>query len=189
MTSVREERVLERARFDRKLPLYWFCSTLLGLTLSFVGIPIALVWLWFGMRVHRLQYERLECDLTARSLNVRKGFLFRAESNVPLDKITDVSLREGPILRRLGLSNLVVETAGQAAGTGTAVLTGVVGAPAFRDAILNQRDRVVASADVAVGPPPAALPPQGGPPLAADVLVEIRDALLRLEARLAERGQ
>ena len=183
MARMREEKVLVRARFDAKLPTYWMLGTLLTLTLCVIGIPFVPIWLVLGWGVHRRQYEVMECELTERSLNIRRGFLFRVEKNIPLDKIQDVGLKEGPLLRRLGLSALAVETAGQSAaqGAGDAVLTGVVDAPAFRDAILNQRDIVVGLA----GPAAAVerrTPDEG-------LLVEIRDSLRRIEGLLARANR
>lgn len=178
---MREEKVLTRAVFDEKLPVYWMVSALFLLLVTFIGIPLIPIWFLLGRAFHRKQFENMECDLTERSLNIRRGVLFRVEKNIPLDKIQDVSMKEGPILRRLGLSALVVETAGQSSpqGSGDATLTGVVDAPTFRDAILNQRDHIVASGG---GPP---LAPGG--PVSDDVLVEIRDTLKRIETLLAER--
>ena len=175
--QMREEKVQLEAEFDERLPHYWLLSAIFVLAVSFIGIPIIPFWLVFGRRLHRKQYERMECELTERTLNIRRGFLFRVEKNIPLDKIQDVAMKEGPILRYLGLSALAVETAGQSApqGAGDATLVGVVDAPAFRDAILNQRDRIVAA-----GPASGA---RAEPP-AEGLLVEIRDSLRRIEGLL-----
>jgi membrane protein YdbS with pleckstrin-like domain len=52
-----------------------------------------------------------------------------------------VALKEGPLLRRLGLSTLRVETAGQSSQPGAEVnLTGIVDVHDFRDRVLMQRD-------------------------------------------------
>lgn len=70
--------------------------------------------------------------------------MFREEKSIPLDKITDLTLKHGPVLRALGLVTLHIETAGQStqAGAADAKLTGVVEARRFRDSVLEQRDRV-----------------------------------------------
>lgn len=178
---MRDEKVILKARFDSKLPLYWMLTTLWVLLLSIAGIPLIPIWLVVGWGVHRKQLERLECELTERSLNIRQGVFFRVEKNIPLDKITDLAMREGPILRWLGLASLHAETAGQGAGVGNAQLSGVIDAPAFRDAVLDQRDRIVATGAAAAAPSPSAS--------AADaaVLVEIRDSLHRIEGLLGAR--
>lgn len=175
--------VLVRARFDPRLPRYFLLSSTLGIACTFVGFLFLPIWLLgLGQRVHRRQYESLEAELTRRTLNVRKGFLFRTQQSFPLDKITDLALHEGPILRRLGLCSLRVETAGGgASGTmGHTHLPGVVDAAGFRDAVLRQRDRVVGMA------PELPAAPTGAPSAPDATLVEVRDALLRIERLLAE---
>ena len=140
--------------------------------------------LGLGQWVHRRQFESLEAELTGRSLNMRRGFLFRTQKNVPLDKITDLAVNEGPILRYLGLCALGVETAGGGAGTtmGQAQLPGVVDATKFRDAVLAQRDLVTSGGQVAS---PQAAP--GAVTSDDSALADMRDSLQRIEALLERR--
>lgn len=181
-------RVLLRAEFDPRLMTYNLLVIAITLTACIVTIPLLLPWLLgVGRYITRRQFEALEAELTERSLNVRRGFLFRLQKNVPLDKITDLAVNEGPILRYLGLCTLGIETAGgggNEGGMGQARLTGVRDALAFRDAVLRQRDRVTggspATADPAVG-----LAPGAGE---TATLTEIRDTLGRIEELLRQRG-
>jgi putative membrane protein len=108
-----------------------------------VGIPIA-PFAYLLARWHQKRYyDRLHVVLTRRDLVVRSGVWNRQEKSVPLEKITDVALLEGPIMRIYGVKGLRVETAGQvSAGFGLVNLIGVENPEAFRDAILDQRDRV-----------------------------------------------
>lgn len=181
---MRQEKILLSAKFDPKLQLYGMLGALILMLVTFIGIPLIPFWLVFGWAFHRKQWECMECELTERSLNIRRGVLFKVEKNIPLDKIQDVAMKEGPLLRYLGLSALAVETAGNsnAQGGADATLSGVVDAPAFRDAVLNQRDLVVAT-----GASPLAVPPTSAS-ASPDVLVEIRDSLHRIEGLLADRG-
>jgi len=179
------EDVLRKAEFDPRLQRYWLLVSSLGIASTVVGIPFLIVWwLGLGQYVHKRQYDALESELTSRSLNIRKGFLFRMQKNVPLDKITDLAVNEGPILRYLGLCSLNVETAGGGTGTamGQAQLPGVMGAVEFRDAVLAQRDLVTDRGPASGAPAPAAA-------AAADdgTLHEIRDSLQRIERLLDER--
>ncbi len=175
---MREERELRRAVFDEKLVTYWMIGSLILLAVTFVGIPLIPVWLFVGQGFHRRQWERMECVLTEKTLNVRRGVFFRVEKNIPLDKIQDMAMKEGPILRRLGLSSLTVETAGQSQPQGgDASLTGIVDAPAFRDAVLNQRDLVVGG-----------LQPSASREDEDALLLQIRDSLQRIEGLLAQRS-
>ena len=64
--------------------------------------------------------------------------------HVGLDKITDLAVLEGPLLRHFGLCSLKIETAGGGEGSsmGQAGLPGIVDALEFRDKVLEQRDLV-----------------------------------------------
>ena len=141
---MRNETVLREAHFYSKLPSYWMISTLIGLTATVIGIPFIPLVLIFGWAFFQKRFDALQCRLTERSLHIKRGVIFRSEKNIPLDKIQDIGMTEGPLLRRLGLASLAVETAGQSSpqGAADAALVGVVDAPAFRDAILEQRDKV-----------------------------------------------
>ena len=183
---MRTETVLARAEFDEKLPHYWLLATLFTLLVTFIGIPVIPFWLIFGPRVHRKQYDVLECELTERTLNIRRGFLFRVEKNIPLDKIQDIGMTEGPLLRKLGLASLRIETAGNSVqGAADAQLVGIIDAPRFRDAILDQRDLVAGAPPTMEGKAPAG-EGLGGEGTRA-LLVEIRDSLKRIEEGLRER--
>lgn len=187
---MRRETILQTARFDPLLPKYWMANALIMMTVTIVFIPLIPIWLIFGWKLHNKQFARLECHLTDRSLNIRKGLIFRVEKNIPLDKIQDVGLREGPLLRKLGLSSLVVETAGQSSpqGGADAHLVGVIDAPAFRDAVLDQRDAVVSGLRDSGSNAP--VPIASGESTGSEstrLLREIRDSLQRIENRI-ERG-
>ena len=174
---MREEKILRTASFDARLPKYWMLSALLIQVGSIIGIPLVPFWLVFGWRFHQKQYERMQCELTERTLNVRMGYLIRVEKAIPLDKIQDLSVKEGPLLRWIGLCNLGIETAGHSGAAGNDVnLTGIVDVSSFRDAVLNQRDRVVSAGAGATSEEP---------PARADIglLTEIRDILTRIERK------
>ena len=95
------------------------------LLITMVGIFLIPVWPVFGYFAHKKQYENLGMDLTDRSLNARKGWLFKKQQNIPLDKITDMAVIEGPILSAMGLCHLTIETAGGSVGSGKGLLARV----------------------------------------------------------------
>jgi len=183
------DSILLKAQFDPRLETYFMLQALFGLAVTFLGILLVPVWYFLGKPIHKKQFDALECELTERTLNFRKGFLFRVQKNVPLDKITDLALREGPILRYMGLCALTVETAGGSAATGAGqmVLVGIIEPIEFRNTVLAQRDKVslghmvapVAQAGVGEGD-------VAGPNAA--ILGEIRDSLSRIEVLLADKS-
>ena len=185
------QNILQRAEFDARLPSYWLLLSAIGIAATIIGIPFLLIWLLgLGQYIHRRQYESLEAELTDRSLNIRRGFLFRTQKNIPLDKITDLAVNEGPLLRYLGLCSLGVETAGGGANTamGQAHLPGVVEAEKFRDAVLAQRDRVTESGrgPVAGGEATPLASSVAGAGSDPDALNDIRDSLMRIEGLLTK---
>ena len=156
--------------FDPKVKVYWWLGAMLGMISTVIGIPLAFLWLIIGMPIHQKQFEGLGCALTDRSLNIRMGWLFKKQQNIPLDKLTDVSIHEGPILNAFGVVRMHFETAGSA----PFILTGVKGGPQFRDLILKQRDSLSSQTVMA---------PQNTQ--SDGVLVEIRDLLKEINANLA----
>ena len=156
--------------FDRKIIIYWWMSANFGLLVSVVGIVVMLFWVPFGWLVHKKQFEHMSGALTDRSINMRMGWLFKKQQNIPLDKLTDVSIHEGPILNAFGVVRMQFETAGAA----PFILTGVKNSDQFRDLVLQQRDSLISA------------PQQSAPSDDSnDVLVEIRDILQQINTNLS----
>ena len=138
------EQIIATAQFDPRLPKYFLFQACVLFACMIVTIPLIPFYAVIGWFIHRKQYEELECQLTPRSINIKKGVLFKTQKNIPLDKITDLAVKEGPILRAMGLCSLKIETAGggQGSGMGEATLVGVMDALEFRDTVLKQRDLI-----------------------------------------------
>ncbi|NNC90485.1 MAG: PH domain-containing protein [Akkermansiaceae bacterium] len=172
-----DAEVIATAEFDRKTGVYWMLSTLIVLCVTVVGIPIAVVWLFVGLIFTNRYLARMECALTTNTLKVGKGILTRVEKTIPLEKITDMAMVQGPIMRAMGLYKLTVETAGTSGPGALVALTGIVDAPVFREKVLAQRDRISGAKSDSAGSPSAA----GDSHLA--ILGEIRDSLRRIEEK------
>ncbi|MEJ2539310.1 MAG: PH domain-containing protein [Gemmatimonadota bacterium] len=180
-----DPRVLREARFNPKVRSYWLLNGSVVLLFTVVGIPLLPVWWILGQWFTARYLERITCTLTERSLKVTRGILVRREMTVPLDKITDVGLVEGPIMRSLDLQALRIETAGQSTAGAAVQLVGIENGRGFRDEVLRQRDRVAEQTRPSGSrgaEPVAGVSPAGMVPL----LAEIRDSLHRIEARLPE---
>lgn len=172
--------VVLEASFSPKLKVYRLINGVILMIVSIVMIPLIPFWLLFGPAWVRRVYEGLGCVLTERSLVVRSGVIIKREMTIPLDKIQDISLSEGPLLRRLGLLILRIETAGQssAAGTSDANLIGLVDARMVRDRILAQRDLFAEQTT----------PTQSeSPSRHLELLEEIRNALHRIEQGMSKK--
>lgn len=144
---------------------------------TFIGIPLIPFWVLIAPYFINKYFDRLECELTTRSLRFKKGFIVQVEKTIPLDKIQDLTFKEGPILKKLGLSILKIETAGNSAqGAADLSLVGIINAHEFRTMVFDQRDRVTdnnsSNSDL------------DGIESMTDVLQDIRDSLKNIEGKL-----
>ena len=153
-------------------------ATIFGIFLLPIALPIA--W-WY----YRKFYATLEVVLTSRELQVSRGVLIRQEKSVPLEKVTDLALVQGPIMRRMGIKGLQVETAGQSSAPGGSLvrLIGILDTDGFRDDALDQRDKVTDGSSSE----PTADTPAGDSTI--ELLTEIRDTIQRMDARLEQQAK
>ncbi|WP_299808392.1 PH domain-containing protein [uncultured Shewanella sp.] len=137
-----QETSIKHAEFAANLGQYWLTPFAIILALSVVGIPLLLLWLPIGSIFTRRYIDNMSTELTDRKLIVRKGIFTRTENSVPLDKITDMALIQGPLMRFFKLHQLTIETAGQS-GTGALLsLTGIIDAAEFRSLVLEQKEKL-----------------------------------------------
>jgi putative membrane protein len=172
------EKIIRTATFNPKVCTYWILVFTIVLFFTVVGIPFLLLWIPLSLYFTKRYLDRMECVLTERDLKVKKGLFVRVEKTIPLEKITDLGLVQGPIMRRMGLHQLSVETAGQSAPGSLVSLTGINDVEDFREAVLNQRDQIrtkPASSSVALSEPPTG---------DSELLREISATLVRIEGLL-----
>ena len=109
-----------------------------------LGLGLVLGPLWYltlGRWVHRRQVDALRYWLDGSTLRINKGFIFLQRKSIPLDRVTDVVLAQGPLARHFGIWLMKVQTAGagqQQMPEG--VLAGVVDAEKVRDFLVAKRD-------------------------------------------------
>ncbi|MCA9304004.1 MAG: PH domain-containing protein [Phycisphaerales bacterium] len=187
-----EPKVLWDAEFNAKIKPYYLWSSILIFTLTIVLIPVAIVYAILGNWFIQKYLDNLQCTLTERTLELKKGILNKRESTVPLEKITDLQMFQGPIMRYFGLHGFKVETAGQsmgAAGGSLLNIVGIIDTPGFRKAVLAQRDRLHDREGKGLVTTEPATPAVGSSTddRLFDVALEIRDSLKRIEAALESR--
>ena len=178
---------LAEASFDPRVAGYWRLLVMGFLGITVVGIVLIPFWFAFSFWYGAEYLRRVSARLTTQAVEIRTGVFFRKEITIPLNRITDVRVHDGPLMRHYHLRGLRVETAGSAGQNASSEgnLVGIIDAADFRDAILTQRQRAVGGEDA-----PSA---SAAPTMAADgaeagaTLREIRDILVRIEGRMAER--
>ena len=160
------EKLIQKASFDPAWKTYTIVNSIIGIGVlaAVFGIPavlaasedpdmgaggvvfwgmiVALVLLVQSTVYNMLYFRTLECYLTSRVLVYRRGLLIKTEKTIPLTRIQDLGMLQGPLMRLFGIYRLKIETAGQSApgGAGEAALVGVVNAPAFRDRVRRLRN-------------------------------------------------
>lgn len=185
-----EPSVIREAAFDPNVKKYWVWQPVFVMTIMIVTIPVAILFYVIARFFVDRVLRNMSCTLTERTLEIKKGILNKTESTIPLEKITDLQLFQGPIMRYFGLHGFKVETAGQSSGPGGALvhMIGIIDTKAFRKSVLAQRDRmndrvqdretVSARHVVEHGTEAPATPEQ------TQLLREIRDTLGRVETIL-----
>ena len=98
-----DEKIVWDAEFNPAVMTYWLLGGTIVLTVTVIGIPLLPIWLGVGMFVTRRYLDSHRCLLTDRNLKVTKGIFVQTEKTVPLDRVTDLGLVQGPIMRALGI--------------------------------------------------------------------------------------
>jgi membrane protein YdbS with pleckstrin-like domain len=113
--------------------------------LVIVVLTVVLYALFLGWTV--LYYASMEYELRDDELSWRRGVWFRRTGIVPYNRITNIDIRQGPLMRALGISNLAVQTAGYSGQmTAEIVLEAMEHAEELRETI-RSRVRLEASGD------------------------------------------
>jgi uncharacterized protein len=79
--------------------LIWALGGLVALVILFV------IWT-------RLYYESMSYELHDDEMRWKRGVIFRRTGIVPYNRITNIDIMQGPVMRALGISTLSIQTAG-----------------------------------------------------------------------------
>ncbi len=75
-------------------------------------IPAVLVAVWLVFIAPMRRFARWGYQFGSDQLRIARGYLFHSDTVVPLGRIQHIDVRQGPIMRRYGLAELRVHTAG-----------------------------------------------------------------------------
>ncbi len=136
-----------RVEFNPIIRTYLLLYVTFFLFISLVGIVLIPIWLLgVGQWWSRHYFNKLDCELSERSLRFKKGILVEVEKTIPLENIQDVTFVAGPLLRYFDLCILKFETAGQSPHQAHNMeLIGIIDAQTFRTQILEQRQKLMAT--------------------------------------------
>lgn len=141
-----QEKVLATATFNPAVKFYWLITLLLVSTLSVVGIPLLLISIPLFFIISSKILSAMSAIITERKLIVKRGVFNKEEKSIPLEKITDVAMVQGPLMRIFNLYRLSFETAGQSSNGALVSLLGIEDAANFRETILTQKDCIATGA-------------------------------------------
>jgi len=163
-------------------------------TLELLGLGLLLVQMPFTLAATRLNYELRWYIVTDRSLRLREGIFRVREMTLTFANVQNISIRQGPLQRLLGIADVVVRTAGggsggeQHGGDGqgrgasmhTGTLRAVDNAESVRDLIL---DRLRRFRDSGLGDPDDHRPQTPGVPAGSAALLRAAARELLEDAR------
>lgn len=136
------EFVVQREQASRYF--YWVhivIILLVGGWLFGAGVLVAILHAFtLGPWLSRKQAEALRYWLDGRTLRVDQGVFFLKRKAIPLDRVTDVVLAQGPLLRSCGIWELRIQTAGTGQAVPEASLYAVTDPEGVRDTLLKARD-------------------------------------------------
>ncbi len=83
-----------------------------NLIVTGVIVFFAIILILFFVTWARLYYESMWYELRDDEMSWRRGVWFRKTGIVPYNRITNLDIRQGPVMRVLGISTLSIQTAG-----------------------------------------------------------------------------
>ncbi|MFH1716010.1 MAG: PH domain-containing protein [Planctomycetota bacterium] len=126
---------------------YWtqiLIIVVVGIWFLGAGLILAIIHAFtLGPWLSAKQAQALSYWLDGGTLRVDQGVFFLKRKAVPLDRVTDVVLAQGPLMRLCGIWELRVQTAGTGQAIPEATLYGVAEPEKVRDTLLTARDKAV----------------------------------------------
>jgi uncharacterized membrane protein YdbT with pleckstrin-like domain len=81
------------------------------------------------------------------TLRIDQGVVVRKFKSIPLDRVTDIQMTQGPLMRACGIWSLQVQTAGGAQQAPEGTIWGACDPESVRDTIMAIRDKAAFRSD------------------------------------------
>ncbi len=121
----------------------WIALAAAPLIIVLMVVPDLIVF----VAIH-LRYEATWYVMTDRAIRIRRGIWIIRETTISFENVQNVMVRQGPVQRHYGISNVIIETAGSGGastgkhgGTGgmnQGIIEGISDAARIRDVILRR---------------------------------------------------
>ena len=138
-----ETNIIKKAEFNPQIKTYILIVISFLFLISIIGIPLLIIWfLGLGQYMSKRYYDSLECRLTERHLEFKKGVFFKVEKTIPLENIQNLTFIENPLLKHLDLRILKIETAAAQSRSRRSDMTliGIINSSKFKNQVLEQRE-------------------------------------------------
>jgi uncharacterized protein len=136
----------------------------------------------------RLYYESMSYELHDDEMRWKRGIWFRTTGIVPYNRITNLDLRQGPVMRYLNISSIAVQTAGY---SGQAVpeirIEAIEQAEELRELLRNAVRRCSGTGDATGTGPATAARPADIPFATTGTSMLILDELRKIRMLLEEQ--
>ena len=104
------------------------------------ALVVTAVYFLFAKWLTEWQVDALQYRVEGKTLCVDWGVFFLQRKAIPLDRITDFALVQGPLMRILGIWAMRVQTASTGLQTPEATLIAIENPEKVRDELLRRRD-------------------------------------------------
>lgn len=136
-----KEIEFDREKFGRFMMLNILFPCAIFIFFFGIGIVIAVIYYFFvAPWLIPMQKDALRYRLDDKTLRAEQGVVFLSRKAIPLDRITDIHLFQGPLMRFCGIWAMHVQTAGTGMGTPEVTLYAVLRPEEVREEILAARD-------------------------------------------------
>lgn len=123
-------------------------SPLAGLLTAPIFWGVAIIPDLFAYAAIHVRYDTTWYIVTERGVRIRRGVWLLRENTITFENVQNVEVKQGPLQRYFGISDLVIQTAGgggaagphgqQGAGSHHGLIEGIEGAAELRDLIMSK---------------------------------------------------
>jgi uncharacterized protein len=125
---------------------YTLMIILVGIWFMGAGLILAILYaLTIGTWLSKKQAQALVYWLDGNTLRADSGVFFLKRKAVPLDRITDIVLAQGPLMRWCGIWELRVQTSGTGNTVPEVTLYGLTEPEQIRDLLIKERDKILSN--------------------------------------------